>query len=242
MPSARNIAGNIAKLLGRPESEGWVFTRLFQDRGVFLKGHGGRGGAGTYAADSREAVLLLLAMALSTGPTAAVKDAAALYMLPFLDVRRYRLGPDVEQWEHLPPDPQIPALFGDCLAYIIDTWRCGARQHGPMCAALRFGVEEGVMRAEVISHRLDRGETQFEEFNGLRYALEAAIGVPHFLICRSASFSGAILDEIAKALGPLRGSGGGDLTEPRSIPDEEDESEPLAAQSPASPVRPGGRA
>src|SRR4051794_17952222 len=101
MPSARSIAGNIAKLLGRPESEGWVFTRLFQDRGLFLKGHGGRGGTGAFPAHTPDAVLLLLAMATASGAAAAVKDVGTLYTLQLNEGRHYRLAPMGEDWDRV---------------------------------------------------------------------------------------------------------------------------------------------
>src|SRR5215472_12616359 len=83
MPAARGLAGDIAELVGRPTSEGWVLTRYLQDAGIFAKGRGGRGGAGSPRAESWHAVLLMLALASEATPSAAVGLVCELATLPF---------------------------------------------------------------------------------------------------------------------------------------------------------------
>jgi hypothetical protein len=82
MPAARGLAGDIAEVLGRSGSEGWVFTRYLQDAGVFKKGRGGRGGSGSPRATIEHAEILTLAIALGIPAKQAIAEALALRTLP----------------------------------------------------------------------------------------------------------------------------------------------------------------
>lgn len=228
--AARGLAGKIANLLGRPENEGWVFTRCFQDARIFGVGAGGRGGCTSPRADTWQSVLLLLAMAAGAGPREAVRDAVLFGSLPFLEIRRYDIRPDGESFVVEPVDAAAaPPSFALGLGEIINWHRLGY-QPDAVPLAIRFGVNGGFQFGEIWlgspPRETDAGTPVVVIRHGAQ--LEAPPSAP-YQIYRFAEISGAILRDIAKLLGSGKSGGGVALSDDDENAETDAEELPMAA-------------
>ena len=88
MATVQHLSMEIARLIGRPESEGWAFWRTARDHHMIPLGTAGRGGIGRAVAGTPQAVLLLLAMVWGGGIQDSLSRAAKICALPFLSCGR----------------------------------------------------------------------------------------------------------------------------------------------------------
>jgi hypothetical protein len=200
MPAARGLAGEIAELVGRPASEGWVFTRYLQDAGIFAKGRGGRGGAGSPRAEPWQAVTPLLSLVLGSAPKAAIADTAHLYNLPFTGAMLFVGGEQVavERDGH-------GATFGVLLTGLIQCRRLGAA-----IEALPQRILVGIIGDQIVGQLFANTKDDAGNDATEIWMFSQPVGVDTSnLVHSTRSFPGCYLSVIADKLGPLATSGGG---------------------------------
>jgi hypothetical protein len=220
MAAARGLAREIAKLLGRPENEGWIFTRRFQEAGLFPIGRGGVGGSGAPRASTHEGVLLALAMASNLPAKQAVEFAAQVSALPLVLPMLYRRDASSANIARWPWDNQLAdyvLTFGGMLAAIVNGLRSGQWPSADECEAERVVFVSGgaIIFGEIHGREIphpDGGAGWFIASYGRQIDAPAA---PHAgAVQRVLPVS--LFGEVAKLLGPLSaasGGGGEDLAE-----------------------------
>jgi hypothetical protein len=234
MPAARGLSGEIARLLGRPENEGWVFVTRCHELGIIKPGRGGRKGAGAPMADAQEAMLLFLAMASGFQARQAVIEAATFATLPFKEVRQHRLVAQGEDYAVM-QDPDPVSNFGEELCRCITYARIN---NSLPVSAIRFGQGyDNTVFAEVFGYSWyepGKAETLFS----LRFEAPFTCPASGFPLYRHAEVNGGILLEIAKLLGPISASGGGGIPLTDGTDDLEDGPKliPLAAKQDDQPI------
>jgi hypothetical protein len=202
MVAARGLAAEIAKLLGRPENEGWVFVRCFEDAGIFSAGTGGRG-------SPWHGVFLFLAMASGAGPREAVRDAWRFGTLPFLELRRYDVHAQGESFVVEEPTSEAPETLAACLVSTINWHLLNPMADSVPVEAIRLGINGGMQFAEIFIRAVPTETDQGTPLVVMRYGaqLDAPSGGP-YPVYRFAEISGAIFRDIAALFGSASSSGG----------------------------------
>jgi len=207
----------IAQLLGRKETDGWVYVRCARELGLLPTGRAGRGGGGAPMGDTPHAVLLLLAMAWGGGVRESLIQASETCALVFRDaVRNFVCAGGIVPW---PFENQSETLdgrtFGDAVANLINLHRAGIPEEEWLLDRsvkphrLHFGTMEGVSFAKFERRSPgpnEDGHIIIDEFNF------ASAPAPGSRIERTQSLAIDLLEDVAKFLGPLEfASGGGGL-------------------------------
>jgi hypothetical protein len=237
LASIRTLAAGIAELLGRPSNEGWIFTRRFQEAGLFPIGRGGVGGSGAPRAGTSESVLLALAVASNLPAKQAVEFAAQVAALPLVLPMIYKRDASSANITRWPWDNQLAdyaLTFGGMLAAIVNGLRSGQWLSADECEAERvvFVSGDAIIFGEIHGREIphpDGGAGWFIASYGRQIDAPAA---PHAgAVQRVLPVS--LFGEVAKLLGPLSaatGGGGEDLAE------DDDELAEDTAPLAASPI------
>jgi hypothetical protein len=235
LASIRTLSAHIAGLLGRPENEGWIFTRRFHEAGLFPRGRGGFEGRGAPRAGTNEAVLLALAMASNLPAKQSIEFAAQVAALPLVAPVVYQRDPSSMNISRRLFDGELSAhalTFGGMVVAIINGLRSGQWSSADECEAERVVFVSGgaIIYAEVHGRETPHPDGSAEWFIASYAKHFDAPAAPHAGAVQRV-LPASLFGEIAKLLGPLSSEAGAeDLAEDDD--ELEEEAAPALAASP----------
>ena len=230
------ISGLTAEWLGRAPGEAFAFARRIAEVPGFVDGSTGT------AAEQRPAILLLLAMSSHLDAKRAAALSTSLYGLPFYGASRsFSRDGERASFPLGPVDPLAGSTFGDFLSAMVMSLRLGIPaemyQHDPRVRVTGFTVSlAGGLWGGAVERASSEPNEDGHAVNDIFSYLSAPDGgldveTPH--VVRSTFVPVAVLEALAAALGPIRGTGGGCLG---ITPANEELSEHYALEIAAAPA------
>lgn len=234
-PAVRAFAGKLALAFGKLEPVGHRYSVAMQNHPSRLasRRRGGHCGSLAERATGFDGALLLLAMATRLPPPEAVREAGALFSLPFAGWGD-RLAEDSITVVGASDLPSPSICFGDFLGRIIEGIRRGiAQEPGIILKEVVFGVIGGTRVGRVaIYHWL--GERWVIE-TALFFDASLPVAARPIVAAHSDTLPAEALEIAAALLGPVSvdSGGGGDEASEIIERDEAVAEVPLAAASDA---------